>query len=90
MSTNKPSWMTAEAIHLPESTSEMFVYQPVGDLDRAMKTCPQCDGEGTCAPMRRRSWTMTHGGYLQEVIRRPVSMCLGSGEVDDCDEEDEQ
>jgi hypothetical protein len=33
MSTNKPSWMTAEAIHLPESTSEMFVYHPVDDLD---------------------------------------------------------
>jgi hypothetical protein len=33
MSTNKPSWMTAEAIHLPESTSEMFVYQPQGDVD---------------------------------------------------------
>ena len=38
MSTNKPSWMTAEAIHLPESTSEMFVYQPVGDLDAVWAT----------------------------------------------------
>ena len=38
MSTNKPSWMTAEAIHLPESTSEMFVYQPAGDLDAVWAT----------------------------------------------------
>jgi hypothetical protein len=29
MSTDQPSWMTAEAIHLPESTSEMFIYQPL-------------------------------------------------------------
>jgi hypothetical protein len=38
MSTNKPSWMTAEAIHLLESTSEMFVYHPVGDLDAVWMT----------------------------------------------------
>ena len=38
MSTNKPSWMTAEAIHLPESTSEMFVYQPQGDVDAMWMT----------------------------------------------------
>jgi hypothetical protein len=38
MSTNKPSWMTAEAIHLPESTSEMFVYHPVDDLDAVWMT----------------------------------------------------
>jgi hypothetical protein len=33
MSTDQPSWVTAPAIHLPESTSEMFVYQPQGDVD---------------------------------------------------------
>ena len=33
MPTNQPSWMTAGVIHLPESTSEMFVYQPQGDVD---------------------------------------------------------
>ena len=31
--TDQPSWMTAPAVHLPESTSEMFVYQPQGDVD---------------------------------------------------------
>jgi hypothetical protein len=85
MSTNKPSWMTAEAIHLPESTSEMFVYQPVGDLDRAMKTCPQCDGEGTCA-YEEAVVDYVHGGYLQEVYGE-CDMCYGSGEVDDEEEE---
>ena len=38
MSTDQPSWVTAPAIHLPESTSEMFVYQPQGDVDAMWAT----------------------------------------------------
>ena len=38
MSTDQPSWMTAEAIHLPESTSEMFIYHPVDDVDAMWMT----------------------------------------------------
>jgi hypothetical protein len=39
MSTDQPSWVTAAAaIHLPESTSEMFVYQPQGDVDAMWAT----------------------------------------------------
>ena len=38
MSTNKPSWMTADYMYMPVSTSEMFVYQPVGDLDAVWAT----------------------------------------------------
>jgi hypothetical protein len=36
--TNQPSWMTAEYMHMPVSTSEMFVYQPVGDVDAVWAT----------------------------------------------------
>lgn len=38
MSTDQPSWATAPAVHLPESTSEMFVYQPQGDVDSTWMT----------------------------------------------------
>lgn len=31
--TDQPSWMTAGAIHLPESTSEMFLYHPIDDVN---------------------------------------------------------
>jgi len=36
--TDQPSWATAPAVHLPESTSEMFVYQPQGDVDAVWAT----------------------------------------------------
>ena len=36
--TDKPSWMTAEYMHMPVSTSEMFLYQPVGDVDAVWAT----------------------------------------------------
>ena len=38
MSTDQPSWVTAPAIHLPESTSEMFIYHPVDDVDAVWAT----------------------------------------------------
>ena len=36
--TDQPSWVTAPAVHLPESTSEIFVYQPQGDVDAMWAT----------------------------------------------------
>ena len=36
--TDKPSWMTADYMYMPVSTSEMFVYHPVDDLDAVWMT----------------------------------------------------
>ena len=36
--TDQPSWMTAEYMYMPVSTSEMFVYQPVDDVDAVWAT----------------------------------------------------
>ena len=52
-----------------------------------MKTCPVCDGEGVCA-YEEAVVDYEHGGYLQEVIDT-CEHCMGSGEVDDWDEDDE-
>ncbi len=43
--TDQPSWMTAPAVRLPESTSEMFIYEPQGDLSSMwMNVIVNCDG----------------------------------------------
>jgi hypothetical protein len=56
--TDQPSWMTASAVHLPESTSEMFVYQPVGDVDSMWLTAAVDCGDG---PLRLEFFTPDHG-----------------------------
>ena len=38
MTEKKTSWMHMMPIHLPESTSEVFVYHPVDDLDAVWMT----------------------------------------------------
>jgi RNAse (barnase) inhibitor barstar len=38
MSTDQPSWATAEYMHMPVSTSEMFIYHPVDDVDAVWAT----------------------------------------------------
>ena len=53
-----------------------------------MATCPQCDGEGTCA-YEEPVVDYEHGGYLEEVIDT-CDMCWGSGEVEvEVEDEDE-
>jgi DnaJ-class molecular chaperone len=51
-----------------------------------MATCPQCDGEGTCA-YEEPVVDYEHGGYLQETYGE-CDMCNGSGEIEDWDDED--
>lgn len=54
-----------------------------------MATCPQCDGEGTCAYEEAvPDYGGYHGGYLEEVYDT-CDMCNGSGEIEDWDEEEE-
>ena len=54
----------------------------------ALKTCPECGGEGECvyevevpAPMAWR------GGWLEERMME-CQLCQGTGEVDDCEGEE--
>ncbi len=49
-----------------------------------MATCPQCEGEGTCA-YEEAVVDYEHGGYLEEVYGE-CDMCWGSGEVEDDDD----
>ena len=56
--TDQPSWMTAPAVRLPESTSEMFVYQPQGDVDSMwLNVVVDCDGN----PLRLEFFTPDDG-----------------------------
>jgi len=51
-----------------------------------MATCPQCDGEGTCA-YEEAVVDYEHGGYLQETYGE-CDMCNGwGGEIEDEEEE---
>jgi len=59
--TDQPSWMTAPAVHLPESTSEMFVYQPQGDVDSMWLTVAVDCGDG---PLRLEFFTPDHGALV--------------------------
>lgn len=58
MPTDKPSWMTAQAIHLPESTSDMFIYHPVDDHDATWLTVV-VDYE--CCPLKLELFTPDDG-----------------------------
>lgn len=52
-----------------------------------MKTCPQCDGEGTCAYEEAvPDYGGYHGGYFDEVYGE-CDMCNGQGEIDEDDDE---
>jgi hypothetical protein len=56
--TDQPSWVTAPAVHLPESTSEIFVYQPQGDVDSMWLTAvADCGGN----PLRLEFFTPDDG-----------------------------
>jgi hypothetical protein len=52
-----------------------------------MATCPQCEGEGTCA-YEEEVADYEHGGYLEEVYGE-CDMCWGLGEIEDEDEDEE-
>jgi hypothetical protein len=58
MTEKKTSWMHMLPMHLPESTSEIFVYQPQGDVDSMWLTAvADCGGN----PLRLEFFTPDDG-----------------------------
>jgi len=58
MTEKKTSWMHMLPMHLPESTSEIFVYQPQGDVDSMWLTAAVDCGDG---PLRLEFFTPDDG-----------------------------
>lgn len=56
---NQPPWATYPSIHMPESTSEMFIYYPVGDHDATWLTAV-VDYDDLC-PLRLELFTPDNG-----------------------------
>ena len=52
----------------------------IEEYEARIITCPQCDGEGTCAYDEPVA-DYEHGGYLQEVIDT-CDRCNGEGEIE--------
>ena len=71
--TNQPSWITAPAVHLPESTSEMFVYQPQGDVNSMWLTVAvECEGN----PLRLEFFTPEDGEICVTMTGRKHDLSL--------------
>jgi len=58
MTEKKTSWMHMHPMHLPESTSEVFIYQPQCDVDSMwLNVVVNCDGN----PLRLEFFTPDDG-----------------------------